>query len=111
MNVDAIKLLNDVGQVLTEITRLKAKCEELENNSVEVAKFYNVLVTPSLIAKMYSVSKPTVIAYVRLGMIPMHPDSSDNMTLIRLSDALMLDFGKMRKGVRYGGEEYDTSSR
>lgn len=70
----------------------------MRNKSVNVDKFYPILLDPPMVARLQAVSVQTVRAYIKDGAIPKHPDSTDSRTYIRASVALKLDFSELRKG-------------
>lgn len=70
---------------------------ELRKNSCDSSRFYNCALNTGVVAVLHSVSPELVRKYVSLGLIPVHPMSSDAKILIRASDALMLDFAELKR--------------
>ncbi len=87
-----------VAELEWENRKLKEELEEMRNKSVNVDKFYPILLDPPMVARLQAVSVQTVRAHIKDGAIPKHPDSTDSRTYIRASVALKLDFSELRKG-------------
>ena len=97
----------DVNAMMTNFNILIAKSEKYDEiikeqgsiNSIKqkAERFYSKSLTADVVAKLHSVTKPTVLKYVKMGLIPKHPDSTDGKTLIRASDAMVLDFDELQK--------------
>lgn len=81
---------------------LSEKIVDLEGRNVIYEKFYNVALTTSEVAKLHGYNEATVRKYVKLGLIPLHPQSSDKKILIRASVALVLDFDHLRRQSQIG---------
>lgn len=64
-------------------------------------RFYSKALTADVVAKLHDQSKPTVLKYVKLGLIPKHPNSRDTRILIRASDAIVLDFVELQHKSKY----------
>ena len=90
-------LLGDVSVFVDSYHRMERRCSELEASMYNAEKFYAVPLGIDVVAKLHSVSPYLVRTYVSLGMIPLHPQSTDAKMVIRASDALVLDFNKMRE--------------
>lgn len=78
-------------------------CNFISNTSEEkaYAKFYNVLVPASWIAKIHNVSYQTVFRYIQGGMIvPEERNSRNDHYQFRLSEVLKMDFKKLQKQLR-----------
>ena len=82
-----------VAELEWENRKLKEELEEVRNKSVNVDKFYPILLDPPMVARLQAVS-----VQIKDGAIPKHPDSTDSRTYIRASVALKLDFSELRKG-------------
>lgn len=76
---------------------LRRENDRIKRSCVNVERFYNVPMTVSMVAELHSVSPGLVRKYVKKGLIETHPESTDAKILIRVSDALMLDFKELRK--------------
>ena len=86
-----------VAELEWENRNLKEELEEVRNKTVNVDKFYPILLDPPMVARLQAVSVQTVRAYIKDGAIPKHPDSTDSRTYIRGSVALKLDFSELRR--------------
>ena len=91
------KLLGDVSVFVDRYNRLERRCAELESSQYDANKFYAVAFGITEVSKMHDVSPYLVREYVKLGLIPQHPRSSQAKILIRMSDALLLDFNQLRE--------------
>ena len=89
-------LMGDVAVFVDNYNRLERRCKELETSQYNAEKFYAVPLGVDVVAKLHSVSPYLVRKYVNMGLIPTHPGSTDAKIVIRGSDALLLDFNKMR---------------
>ena len=69
----------------------------LRKSACDSSRFYNCALNTGIVAELHSVSSELVRKYVKLGLIPVHPMSSDAKILIRASDALMLDFAELKR--------------
>lgn len=94
-------LKEQVDSLRTRNVALEKENEELRNNSCDCRRFYNCPLTTIVVAQLHSVSPELVRKYVRYGMIPTHPMSTDAKVLIRASDALLLDFVEMKRKLLY----------
>ncbi len=90
-------LLGDVAVFVDSYRRMERRCKELETSQYNAEKFYAVPLGVDVVAKLHNVSPYLVRRYVKLGLIPIHPSSTDAKIIIRGSDALLLDFGKLRE--------------
>lgn len=96
--VGSNRLLKEANDYLRgKATMLERENEELRSHSCDCRRFYNCALNTSTVAELHSVSAELVRCYVRRGLIPTHPMSSDSKILIRASDALMLDFREMKR--------------
>ena len=91
------KLLGDVTVFIDRYNRLERRCAELETSQYNAEKFYAVAFGVEAVSKIHDVSPYLVREYVKMGLIPQHPRSSQSKILIRLSDALLLDFNRLRE--------------
>lgn len=89
-------LMGDVAVFVDNYNRLERRCKELETSQYNAEKFYAVPLGVDVVAKLHSVSPYLVRKYVDMGLIPTHPGTTDAKIVIRGSDALLLDFNKMR---------------
>ncbi len=94
------KLLGDVSVFVDRYNRLERRCAELETSQYNANKFYAVAFGIDTVSKMHDVSPYLVREYVKMGLIPQHPRSSQAKILIRLSDALLLDFNSLREAAK-----------
>ncbi len=94
-------LIGDVAVFVDNYNRLERRCKELEASQYNAEKFYAVPLGVDVVAKLHNVSAYLVRRYVKLGLIPVHPGSTDAKIIIRGSDALLLDFNKMRNEAKY----------
>lgn len=105
-------LIGDVSVFVDNYNRLERRCSELESSKLNAERFYAVPLGVEVVAKLHGVSPYLVREYIKLGLIHTHPSSTDAKILIRGSEALMLDFHKMKekaKSMRLrGGNEPDT---
>ena len=90
-------LLGDVAVFVDNYNRMERRCSELEASQYNAEKFYPVPLGVDVVAKLHGVSAYLVRRYVKLGLIPTHPGSSDAKIVIRGSTALLLDFDKLRE--------------
>lgn len=91
------KLLGDVSVFVDRLNRLERRCAELEASQYNANKFYAVAFGVDTVSKMHDVSPYLVREYIKLGLIPQHPRSTQAKILIRMSDALLLDFNQLRE--------------
>lgn len=89
-------LISDVSVFVENYRTLERRCAELERSQFNADKFYAVSLPVCIVAKLHGVSEYLVRKYVRLGLIPAHPASTDAKILVRGSDALLLDFNDLR---------------
>ena len=89
-------LMGNVAVFVDNYNRLERRCKELEASQYNAEKFYAAPLGVDVVAKLHSVSPYLVRKYVNMGLIPTHPGSTDAKIVIRGSDALLLDFNKMR---------------
>ncbi|MDR2653264.1 MAG: helix-turn-helix domain-containing protein [Prevotellaceae bacterium] len=71
-----------------------------ERVNAEYNKFYNTFIYPENIAKMHNVSRQTIINYINDGLIPTEPHNEGEHYKIRMSEALKLDFSKLKKQLK-----------
>jgi hypothetical protein len=64
-------------------------------------RFSGVFISPEEVANMHGVSKCTVIAYIKDGIIEAQQEKRYGHYNIRLSDALRFDFKQMRKNLKH----------
>ncbi len=88
--------MGDVAVFVDNYNRLERRCKELETSQYNAEKFYAVPLGVDVVAKLHGVSPYLVRKYVDMGLIPTHPGTTDAKIVIRGSDALLLDFNKMR---------------
>ena len=93
MTLNADNIGHYVSTLETELRKLR----EQQDASVSPDKFYAVKMDIPEVARLHGVDARTVRSYVKRGLIEKHPDSTDNITYIRGSVALSLDFRKLRK--------------
>lgn len=93
-------LIGDVAVFVDSYNRMERRCRELEASQYNAEKFYAVPLSVEVVAKLHGVSAYLVRRYVKLGLIPTHPGSTDAKIVIRGSTALLLDFEKMREQAR-----------
>lgn len=89
--IEKAKKYDEYVEAQGSIERLKSKSE----------RFYCKALTADFVAKYHDVSKPTVLKYVKLGLIPTHPNSKDGRILIRASDNITLDFFELQHKSKY----------
>ena len=90
------RLLGDVTVFVNRLNALERRCAELERSRFNAERFYAVACNVETVARMHDVSPYLVREYVRLGLIPTHPRTTPAKIMIRLSDALLLDFSSLR---------------
>ena len=99
-NIDAIRTNIDIliikSEKYDEIIKEQGSINSIKQKA---ERFYSKSLTVDVVAKLHSVTKPTVLKYVKMGLIPKHPDSTDGEILIRASDAMILDFDELQKKV------------
>lgn len=96
--VGSNRVLQETNDYLVGKTRmLERENEELRSHSCDCRRFYNCAFNTTTVAELHSVSPHLVRCYVKRGLIPTHPMSSDSRILVRASDALMLDFREMKR--------------
>ena len=96
MDGAAETLIGDVAVFVEKYGILERRCAALGNSAYNADKFYAVALPVEIVAKLHSVSPYLVRRYVKMGLIPTHPGSTDAKILVRASDALLLDFCKLR---------------
>lgn len=97
METASERLLGDVTVFVDNYRRMERRCAELESSQYDANKFYAVAFGVEEVSRMHDVSPYLVREYVRMGLIPQHPRSSQAKILVRLSDALTLDFNALRE--------------
>ena len=91
-----MKHVYEIDQQTMEAS-LKNVIAELANETV-VNKFYNRFVSAQTVAEIHGVHYMTVMAHIKSGNIPVQEGHIKNgQYQIRLSEALKLDFEKLRK--------------
>ena len=90
------KLLGDMSAFVDRYNRMERRCKELEESQFNAQKFYAVGLGTDTVARMHDVSPHLVRKYVEMGLIPRHPKSTPAKILVRGSDALLLDFERLR---------------
>ena len=90
-------LIGDVAAFVDGYNRMERRVKELEASQYNADKFYPVPLGADVVAKLHGVSAYLVRKYVKMGLIPTHPGSTDAKIQIRGSIALLLDFDKMRE--------------
>jgi hypothetical protein len=63
-------------------------------------RYSSVILSPDDVAKMHGVNKATVIAYIKDGTINADQKKEYGAYRIRMSEALRLDFKKMKKNLK-----------
>lgn len=91
------RLLGDVTVLVDRLNHLEQENKELRASQVNANRFYAVAFGVEAVSKMHDVSPYLVREYVKLGLIPQHPRSTQARILIRMSDALLLDFNQLRE--------------
>ena len=91
------RLLGDVTVIVDRLNHLEQENKELRASQVNANRFYAVAFGVEAVSKMHDVSPYLVREYVKLGLIPQHPRSTQARILIRMSDALLLDFNQLRE--------------
>ena len=66
----AVGIAAYVAELEWENRKLKEELEEVRNKSVNVDKFYSILLDPPMVARLQAVSVQTVRAYIKDGAIP-----------------------------------------
>lgn len=94
-------LKEQVDSLRVKNVALEKENEELKTNSCDCRRFYNTALSTIVVAQLHNVSPELVRKYVKCGLIPTHPMSSDAKVLIRASDALLLDFVEMKRKLLY----------
>lgn len=101
--VSSLGRLSNENRTLTDrCSLLETETENLRSNSCDCRRFYNCALNTVVVAELHSVSQALVRKYVKLGLIPTHPSSSDGKIMIRASDALTLDFSELKRRMLYG---------
>lgn len=96
-DMDSLKISAYVRGLELAKRELEHKVHELESHNINISKFECTAITIEACARMHGVCVQTVRQYVHEGYIPLHPDSMTRKLLIRTSDAIMLDFKKLRR--------------
>ena len=94
------RLLGDVTAVVDRMNHLEQENKRLAASQVNATRFYAVAFGVETVSKMHDVSPYLVREYVKMGLIPQHPRSTQAKILIRLSDALLLDFNVLREAAK-----------
>ena len=100
METPSERLLGDVTVVIDRLNHLEQENERLRASQVNASRFYTVAFGVEAVSKMHDVSPYLVREYVKMGLIPQHPRSTQAKILIRLSDALLLDFNVLREAAK-----------
>lgn len=85
-----VRELEFTNSELSEIVK------RLQEEAIDPQKFYGTAISVDACARIHGVCAQTVRQYIHAGYIPKHPDSTDHKLLIRTSDALILDFRKLK---------------
>lgn len=99
-NIDSIRISAYIRKLEIDNAELAAKVTKLQNDSIDLEKFYGTAISAEACARMHGVCVQTVRQYIHAGFIPRHPDSTDRKILIRTSDAITLDFRRFSRMVR-----------
>lgn len=91
------EIVGSISQIVEENHRLVQEMEIMKHRCIDTEKFYAVAVGVEIVAKMHNVSTQTVRKYIEMGLIERHPNSMDAKLVIRMSDALRLDFGELKR--------------
>ncbi len=94
-------LVQDIICLVSENDTLRLENEMLRKSSINAEKFYNSPFTVEMVAALHSVSKTTVLNYIKRGMIETHPLSTEGKVLIRGSVALTLDFKELKHDLKF----------
>lgn len=101
--VSSVSRLSSENRTLTDrCSMLETETEDMRAHSCDCRRFYNCALNTGVVAELHSVSQALVRKYVKLGLIPTHPSSSDGKIMIRASDALTLDFSELKRQMLYG---------
>ena len=99
-NIHPAEIPNYIQTLQFEAQQLKAENENLKGMSIVFEKFYNVEWTLDDVARHHGIHKETVRRYVKAGLIPTHPKTTDGKIFIRASIGMQLDFELLRKQYR-----------
>lgn len=94
MSTDSV--IEGVVHLAAELEAARAENREMRANMVDARQFYNAPLTTRMVADLHGVTPALVRKYIEAGYIPLHPLSSSGKLLVRGSDALTLDFKRMR---------------
>ena len=100
-----MSVIDEVASLVARNRELEDEVRRLRSGNVDAERFYNVAMTTNMVAALHSVSPALVRKYIHLGMIETHPNSTDAKMLVRGSDALRLDFRKMKFAAKEGGNK------
>jgi len=99
--MDAAEITKAVFELVTENRRLADENADLKRCSVRAEKFYDCPLSVDSVASLHGVSRKVVRRFISLGLIELHPDSTDAKYLVRGSVALLLDFGELRRRAKF----------
>lgn len=93
-------ILNDINILIDKAEKydeLKETMRTIDEIKQLAQRYYAKVLTVPVIAFLNDVNEDTVRKYIKLGLIPLHPKSTDSKLLVRASDAIVLDFTEMKK--------------
>ncbi|MEG1899629.1 MAG: hypothetical protein RR183_08130 [Bacteroidales bacterium] len=90
-----------ISALIADNQFLRVQNEHLKENIIVVDKFYNSEFTTEMVAMLHGISVPTIRKYIKLGLIPLHPNSNDKILKIRGSDALKINFQELKFKSKY----------
>lgn len=86
---------------VAELVSRNSMLEEAVAGMVPVDKFYDTALTTEMVGVLHGVSAGIVRRYIKYGLIPLHPMSTDAKLLVRGSVALSLDFDEIRRKAKF----------
>lgn len=94
------RLLDDLRELIEQNEELKKENSELKGRKIDASRYYAATLTIAMVSELHGVHPDTVRAYIKNGHIEKHPKSTDAKILIRASEALTLDFSRLRTGAK-----------
>lgn len=94
-------LIRGMAEVIERKTQLELENEKLKATMVDSEKFYSVPMTLEVAGSLHGVSAKVLRRLVSLGLIPLHPSSTDAKILIRASEAIKLDLEDLKEKAKH----------
>ena len=95
--LNVFDIMRSIQALSIENEELERENERLKKCCINIDKFHARTFTVEQLAYLHDVHPNTIRKYIKCGLIPKHPNSSNGKILIRVSDGLTLDFEELRR--------------